>query len=902
MQRVFRLSLAGLLAFAGASLTACGDKVTVPPAVPVDSTIHTVTVSPQNTSVAVGGTTQLAASVDAGAGAKNRTVTWTSSDAATAMVDQTGKVTGVKGGSVTIIAKAVADPTVQGAASITVTGGGVPTVTIQSIVQTFGGTSSAADLSNAKGQLDITLNVEPNGQIIKTVTATITCGAKSKSASQTISDVAPSGVNASAVPITLIINTAAFNATTGVPDLNNGACALTAVVTTGTGTQTAGNNTPLTLNNTDVVIVKTTNSGNSAADVNGAFWKSGNITVAATPVLYSGTTIASANVTLLGAVTPTQTGVTLTAGVASATWAGGTTTSTTGPNVKGLTLGTSAAPINPTVSFVDSQGNVLTPLQANAVSESNIRVDNQAPPTGPTNVLFTAGTQNTAAGWVGKAFTFTKAISLDNVAKADNGGVDKVTFTTQSSPVGANTWTTFSDVNTLAETSTATSYDLRVVVCDALNNCANSTGFPAIAPNTSTAVVTQFGVDLTAPTATTDIGPSNEIVGIGGALSTGTISVGATDPQGANGAFGSGFGATPVLVAETALGPTGPTGQTLSCIIGTEAPDGSCSAPAPKALTFGIQQGSPDQYAVTYNVVDQAGNMSPAVSTNYYIDLTAAPIMSGGTSIPASITAGSAFSSSGVDDMDFASANAFLHYSTAPGTGNIVLPATSTAAGVAFDNTLARSSTVTVTLPANQFYRSLGSISGVAPAAVITAGVKPDLIGIRGLDAANNLSAPNTAALPGTNISAAPGAPFTIGTDLADFTLSSDVVSVHNGTPTTTTPRSATFTATVTAINAMASSPFTSVCFYLQSPNGAENGQAGGVTKVRAGDLVLLGCSSTFSTGVDAVTGFKTISTTLTFDPDVRFGNVGSLNVFAIGSSANADALITSAVPLGLTP
>ena len=194
MQRVFRLSLAGLLAFAGASLTACGDKVTVPPAVPVDSTIHTVTVSPQNTSVAVGGTTQLAASVDAGAGAKNRTVTWTSSDAATAMVDQTGKVTGVKGGSVTIIAKAVADPTVQGAASITVTGGGVPTVTIQSIVQTFGGTSSAADLSNAKGQLDITLNVEPNGQIIKTVTATITCGAKSKSASQTISDVAPSGV------------------------------------------------------------------------------------------------------------------------------------------------------------------------------------------------------------------------------------------------------------------------------------------------------------------------------------------------------------------------------------------------------------------------------------------------------------------------------------------------------------------------------------------------------------------------------------------------------------------------------------------------------------------------------------------------------------------------------------
>ena len=47
------------------------------------------------------------------------------------------------------------------------------------------------------------------------------------------------------------INTAAFLATSGKPKLHNGACTLSAVVTTGTGTQTATNNTPLTLNNTD---------------------------------------------------------------------------------------------------------------------------------------------------------------------------------------------------------------------------------------------------------------------------------------------------------------------------------------------------------------------------------------------------------------------------------------------------------------------------------------------------------------------------------------------------------------------------------------------------------------------------------------------------------------------------
>ena len=479
-----------------------------------------------------------------------------------------------------------------------------------------------------------------------------------------------------------------------------------------------------------------------------------------------------------------------------------------------------------------------------------------------------------------------------------------MTFTTQSSPAGANTWTTFSDVNTLAETSTATSYDLRVVVCDALGNCANSTGFPAIAPNTSTAVVTQFGVDLTAPTFSTTAAPkANEIVGAGGALSSGTnVSVLPTDPQGANAAFGSGFGATPVLVSETRLSPSGAAGQQQACVIGAGAADGTCSAPNIQNLTFPIQN-VPGQYALTYTVTDQAGNTAPAIVTNYYIDI-AAPAVSGGISIPASITVGSTFTSSGVDDMDFASANAFLHYSTGAGTGNIVLPATSSAAGVAFDNTLTRTSTVTATLPANQFYRSLGSISGVLPGTItVVPSVKPDIVGIRGLDAANNLSLPNTASLPIANIAQAATFPntFVVGTELADFNVTSDVASVHNATTNTTTPRSATFTATVSAVNAMGGSPFTSVCFYLQSPDGAEGGAAGTVTKAGVNDLVLLGCSSTFTTTPTGTTG-KQISTTLTFDPDAAFGTAGSLTVFAIGSNAAGDALLTTGTSFLLIP
>ncbi|MEO9036295.1 MAG: Ig-like domain-containing protein, partial [Gemmatimonadaceae bacterium] len=63
--------------------------------------------------IAVGGKAVLAASVDAGPAAKNRTVTWSSSDATVATVGTDGTVTGVKAGTVSIIAASVQDPTVR---------------------------------------------------------------------------------------------------------------------------------------------------------------------------------------------------------------------------------------------------------------------------------------------------------------------------------------------------------------------------------------------------------------------------------------------------------------------------------------------------------------------------------------------------------------------------------------------------------------------------------------------------------------------------------------------------------------------------------------------------------------------------------------------------------------------
>ena len=308
MQRVFRSSLVGLLTIAG--LAACGDKVTVPPPTTVvpPNVVHNVVVTP-------------AAGCDSRSAARSLSrprltrmpasrfvrLRGASSDATVATVDATGKVTGVKVGTVTITAAATADPTVKGAAVVTV--GSVvstaPTVTIQSVNNTICGlagcTSTPVPVQGAAGQLDIILNVDtPVGQTLRSVQATLKCGNDSLTQTQTVSDLAPVSAEAAASPVTISINTAQFNATTGVPALhNNPACTISASATTASGVQSATNSQSIALNNADAVVVNSAfTGGQSGADANGITWRSGSLTVSAIPVLYSGRTISSVTVSL----------------------------------------------------------------------------------------------------------------------------------------------------------------------------------------------------------------------------------------------------------------------------------------------------------------------------------------------------------------------------------------------------------------------------------------------------------------------------------------------------------------------------------------------------------------------------------------------------------------------------
>lgn len=102
--------MASAIAFMGV-LAGCGDDVVVEPD-------PGITLTPLSANLQVGQTAQFSATVT---GLANKTVNWTSSDAARATVDATGKVTAVSAGTASIIATAAGDQNVKASAVVTIT-------------------------------------------------------------------------------------------------------------------------------------------------------------------------------------------------------------------------------------------------------------------------------------------------------------------------------------------------------------------------------------------------------------------------------------------------------------------------------------------------------------------------------------------------------------------------------------------------------------------------------------------------------------------------------------------------------------------------------------------------------------------------------------------------------------
>ena len=104
-----------------------------------------------NLTVAIGGTTQLTATVSPAGTAQG--VTWSSSAEAVATVSSTGLVTGVSGGQAVIRATSIVDPSVSATRTVTVTGGaGADLIFAVTLPGARAGDGTNATLPPAAGQ------------------------------------------------------------------------------------------------------------------------------------------------------------------------------------------------------------------------------------------------------------------------------------------------------------------------------------------------------------------------------------------------------------------------------------------------------------------------------------------------------------------------------------------------------------------------------------------------------------------------------------------------------------------------------------------------------------------------------------------------------------------------------
>ena len=904
MQSVVRNSLLGLLAMA--ALTACGDKVS-PNDPNANKVVHSVTVTPASVpSLAVGAKIILSASVDADQGVTDRSVAWSSSDATIASVNATsGEVTGVKNGTVTITAKSNANPQVAGSALVTVGGAGSGNASISigqintTVCDTFGGcTSVPATLSNVSKQLDVTLNVDAAGQAISGIDLIMNCGgADTVVATQPFgtANVAVDG-EAAAAPVTMSFNTAAFTPATGVTAFKNGACTLKARARLASGTQVATSGTPLTLNNIDIIapftITTTPSTGQNAtaSDGNGLLWRAGAVNVTAVPVIYTaGRSVASVAVTLVNAGTDnalgrngavvaaggtvaSQSGLTLTSGAASASFANSTTAST---GVGGATVDTLSA----LVTSIDNTGNAGPTLVA--TTTNFIRLDNRAPDIATVPPVANLNVQNAQSNWVGSAFVFSttgssKAITLDASTSSDFGGVDVVKAVTQWRTAGTGTFATFASTKDLAETSSATAYDLRLQICDALNNCS------------TTGTLLQFGVDLTAPTLAQSGGVKDGDIYNIATGAPASVSFTTSDPPGAGGVSGSGNPAAgnSVLVKDQALKPNGIPGSGTLCVIGSTSgsfPSQTCSGAVaqPNTVTLPGPAANDGEYTLTAQAVDLAGNTSPAVTIKYYVDLNAPTVPAQGAAMPNPITAGTSFSGfQATDNMDVKAGYGSLVYT---GVQNFAETGTAAPAGAVFDNVLTQQSTISVSL--STFYRSLTTAVG-------TIGSAPASININVTDAAGNLSgAPLVTALPPANV----GAP-TTALNVGSNAISAFAIDSTKPSPATVDPgKPIVFHANATPVSDATGNPFTQVCyFYKVTTNNQFNSGAA------AGDLVKIGCTSLVATvGVGPTRRFWF---PVTWTPPAAFVNSGAFEVYAVGITSTLDAIISAPVTVTVNP
>lgn len=668
MSKLYRSLLwSGLLV---AGITACGDDVTIG-----GGEVTSVTVGPSGVTLGVGATLQMAAAVNAASGVAT-TVTWSTSNAGTASVSATGLVTGVAAGSVAITACSTVNTSVCGQATVTVTASAPAVISIKTITNTVVGTGEVpVNINNVAGQINVTMNLDAGGQQVQNVQVlvdgAVACqqgfsGIQEATARAQALLMAEDPNAALVVEITCPVNTAEFNATTGIAKFLNGAHLVSARVNLVGSAPVATPSTSLVFNNASGFVVSlTANNGtdpSSAIDPRtGLQWLGGSITLNFIGVSYvaGGVTISNVSLPLFGKTLSSA----LTAGVGSITFSEATTWTAVNTGLgnylspaagEPVPIGTAVLSNGQTLVVPNAILNVTTsPAGATTIAPlQTIRVDNTAPGVTSANGIVQAPITLAAMSgvWVNATTSFAagqlgvpslSSLNALTVGADPEEGVDAIVVTFHSTTDGGTLPTGCSITGLTAVTTGAnltastvsTAFTVRVLFKDALGNisCQN------LVPATGTTI----GADFTAPTGSITAGPAAGPPGLN--VDPGSFSVTASDNA-------SGFLATPLLVIMTRLNAN----NTTTCVIGSGT---GCVTPGAQPLTFdatGAVGNVEGYYTTSITLVDQAGNQTVLLTNRLYEYDATNPGFSGGISLPALISgaATNTFAATATDNLD----------------------------------------------------------------------------------------------------------------------------------------------------------------------------------------------------------------------------------------------------------
>ena len=831
--------------------------------------------------------------------------------------------------------------------------------------------SVPANIAAIMGQIDVTMNVDPGTQTLTGVDLILNCSGTGNSGTDTVvasqnlgADRAPIASEAASAPVQLSFNTASFNATTGAVSFKNGSCTIKGRARTAAGTQSGSNTEILTLVNPDVIVGTMASSKQALNPGTGLSWHGGDVTIGVTPVFFTpGRSAVSTTINFEGA-TATATG----SGAQSVTFLDTNNPASTSPlNIDGITdafadeeLGVTAVDnsgnnfFNPNGSAIVTAASYLANPAAGGVppfgGTNPFRLDTQRPFSGTFALASNADQGTSVNGYVGASFRFAAdsaagyrgpdQIAGNRTRNLDHNGVDNVAVVFQQGTSNTGTWTAVTNTTNLAETATASSFTLRQITTDALGNAdtAYADLVPTHFPQNTIPAAAKFGVDKTPPHITLTSGPANDSVSqaLGGtgnyvfsitdtlsgphaqalvavvrqqaAISSnnipaeGTVMTNGTESNG-NGAgcvigrfnktqAAAGANAVTVLAKDgSTLGFCTPTSYTLTG--GTTI-----------AANFGA---SVSGYVTTRVIgVDEAGNQSP-VFTNIVAEDNANPAAGPGIDLPQSIAGGATatFPTNSTDNLDITGSVAQLRY---PGVGMTLQYAqTNAGAGVAFDNVLTTSATVTPSVAL--FLRNIQAAAVAQPAAPTNA-MAPDAVNVAAFDESGRAGVSGFITLsPLVSISQPSSNPwssqFTGGT-----TITANNANVTNcpasgcgpsGTTTPANPTTTTFTVTAAGVSGQLANPFTTVQVWAQ---------------VGAGSWFLIGTTGGGSSRDTGVGGNRFWDFTFTWDPpaslpfDAATSAAASLtpanattipvNIRGIGITANGDAVATATIVVTL--